>query len=205
MTTFADDLKTALKKNWPGRVVYAKNWRTRGDNWNTGNGRPVGHMHHHTAGAATQSRDPKDPGNKKGANAGVVKWCINPKASHGWCNAVIDRDGTIYIVGAKAQWHAGLGSFAGTRWEKLGIPANAANTRLFGTEVVSKGLKRDFTKAQLQAIDALNVSLREATGWKGFKLRCMNHKDWTTRKNDTLYPWTKWVRRARLAWLTRTR
>ena len=202
---FADDLKSALKKNYTGKVKYAKNWRNRGDKWLTGTHRPVGHLHHHTASAATQSRDPQNKGNQPGANKATVQWVVNPGSDHAWANAVIDRDGTITICGINAQYHAGLGSFGGTRWESLGVAKDMGNRHLWGTELVSQGKTKDLTKAQLKALDALNVSLREACNWNGFKLRCMNHKDWTTRKSDTLYPWKKWVRRSRKAWLLRTR
>ena len=47
---FADDLKRELRKQFPkSQVKFAKNWRTRGDKWATGTGRPVGSLHHHTA------------------------------------------------------------------------------------------------------------------------------------------------------------
>lgn len=201
--SFPDALKNALKASgYPQtKIKYAKNWRTRGDNWNTSTGRPLMVIEHHTAGAATTSTNPNAPGNQKGANAGVVNWCIHPGSSHAWCNAIVDRDGTIYIAGAKAQWHAGLGSFKGTRWEKWGIPKDGANTRTFGVEIVSKGQRKDFTQAQWDAIAVLNCALREAARWDGFKYRIANHKDWASgRKNDTLYPWRKFYRLCKKRW-----
>jgi len=204
---FDDDLKAALRKHFPKeQVKFAKGWRTRGDNWQTPNGRPVASMHHHTAGAATSSTDPAAKGNQTGDNAGVVNWCIAPGQSHGWCNAVCDRDGTIYIVGAKAQWHAGLGTVSGSHWSSLPVKQNMGNVAFFGTEIVSKGTKKDLTKAQKKAMAKLNVALREACGWNGFKYRILNHKDYApARKNDTLYSWRYWLRKSRAAWLTRTR
>jgi len=192
--SFADELKRELRKQFPkDQVKFAKGWRTRGDKWLTGNGRPVGSLHHHTAGGSANR------------NPGVVAWCIAAKQSHGWCNAVIDRDGTVFIVGVNAQWHAGLGSFAGTRWEKLGIGRDMGNRHLWGTELVDPGKGKTITKAQKQAMAKLDVCLRAACGWPGFKLRVMNHKDWTSRKSDTNYSWGYWLRRARAAWLTRAR
>ena len=210
---FDDDLKRALRKNFPkSKVVFGKGWRTRGSSWRTKSGKPVAHLVHHTAGAVTDSRNPKNPGNQKGANAGIVTWCYNYNGNkglpntHGFCNAVIDRDGTVYIVGAKSQWHAGLGAFSGTRWEKLGIPKDQGNTAMFGTEMVSKGLKRDFTKAQMESLNLLNVSLREACDWPGFQYRIMNHRDWAgPRKNDTKYRWQRFVSGARKAWSNRAK
>jgi len=191
---FADELKRELRKQFPkSQVKFTKGWRTRGDKWMSGNGRPVGSLHHHTAGGSGKT------------NPGVIQWCQAPNQSHAWANAAIDRDGTVYIFGANAQWHAGLGSFAGTRWEKLGIPKDTGNRWLFGTELVDPGLKRTLTREQKKAMSKLDVALRNACGWNGFKLRCMNHKDWTNRKNDTKYSWGFWVRRARVAWLARVR
>lgn len=191
---FADDLKAELRKQFPkSQVKFAKNWRTRGDNWGSGTHRPVGSLHHHTAGGSANT------------NPGVVQWCVAPGQSHGWCNAVIDRDGSVTIVGANAQWHAGLGSFGGTRWKVLGVPKDQGNRWLWGTELVDPGKGKTLTKAQKQAMFKLDVCLRAACGWSGFKYRAMNHKDWTSRKSDTCYSWRFWVRHARVAWLRRVR
>ena len=203
---FADDLKAALLKQFPReQVVFVKGWRKRGDEWLTSNKRPEACLHHHTAGAATSSTDPKAKGNQKGDNAGVVSWVINAGDSHAWANMCLDRDGTVYVIGSKAQWHAGLGDFAGTRWSSLQARKDLGNRYLFGVEIVSKGQKKDLTKAQKKAMAKIDVALREAGQWGGFSKRLMNHKDWTSRKSDTLYSWSYWVRKARAAWLVRKR
>jgi len=197
--TYADDLKTALGKFAPGKVTYVKGWRTR----NTGDwrsGTPRMSMMHHTAGAATESTNPTNKGNRKGANNGVVAYCTAAKNSVPYCNAVVDRDGSIYILAAGPVWHAGLGSFSKTRWMLWRIPADSANGYTFGVEIVSKGRKQDFTQKQLDSVAALNCAVRQASKWKGFKYRIANHKDWTTRKIDTLYPWTMFVEQAKKAW-----
>jgi N-acetyl-anhydromuramyl-L-alanine amidase AmpD len=68
-------------------------------------------------------------------------------------------------------------------------------------EIVSKGLKPDFTAAQMQSVDDLNCALRSAAGWTGFKFRIANHKDWAPlRKIDTRYPWEQFVEQAKKAW-----
>lgn len=208
---WAPEFKTALAKHHAGRIVYAAGHLSRGDDWRTNSGLPVGMLVHHTAGAATAIRDPQHKGNQPGANAGVVAFCINKNGargldgSHGFCNAVVDRDGTIVIVGLYAQWHAGVGSFTGTRWNALGVKKDMGNRALFGVEVVSKGAAKDFTVAQLRALDALAVALRESIGWPGFSRRVMNHKDWTGRKTDSRYRWQYFVLRARRAWAIRRR
>jgi N-acetyl-anhydromuramyl-L-alanine amidase AmpD len=155
---------------------------------------------HHTAGAATESTNPTNKGNRKGANAGVVTYCVAKHNSVPYCNAVVDRDGTIYILAAGPVWHAGVGSFKGTRWVLWRIPDNSANGYTFGVEVVSKGRKPDFTAKQIESIDLLNCAVKKASKWIGFKYRIANHKDWTTRKIDTRYPWETFVEGAKAAW-----
>lgn len=199
---FDKRLKDELKHYAPGRVKYVKGWRIR----NTGRWRGKGHVptmviHHHTAGAVTASTNPKHKGNQPGANNGVVNYCIARHNSVPYCNAVVDRDGTIWILAAYPVWHAGMGDFTGTRWERWGIPRNAANSWTFGVEVISKGRTRDFTRQQKIALRRLDCALRAASGWSGFKFRIANHKDWAPkRKIDTKYPWGYFRRGAAKAW-----
>jgi hypothetical protein len=199
---FDKKLEKALDHYAPGRVKYVKGWKTRRTGLWRGKKRvPEMIMHHHTAGAATSSTNPKHKGNQPGANNGVVNYCIARHNSVPYCNAVVDRDGTIFITAAYPVWHAGKGDFTGTRWERLGIGRNEANSYTFGVEVVSKGAKRDFTLQQKIALRRLDCALREASGWKGFKYRIANHKDWAPdRKVDTRYPWQYFRRGAVKAW-----
>lgn len=197
---FEDHLKNALLENFPkDRITFVKGWRKRNTgNWRGPKGMPVALVHHHTAGARTDSKDPDHPGNKKGANSGVVNYCIQKNNSVPYCNFVADRDGHLYVLAAGPVWHAGLGDFPKrSRFAKLRVPRNQGNSYMAGVEIVSKGLKRDFTKMQLDCIDRLNVSLLEATGWKGFWRRTPNHKSWAPkRKIDTRYSDHKWRKRA---------
>ncbi|MDP1877968.1 MAG: hypothetical protein Q8M17_10495 [Actinomycetota bacterium] len=203
------EFRHELAKQHDGRIVYCRGVLDRGDPWLTSTGLPVGHLHHHTAAAVTASRDRRHKGNKPGANSGIVAFCINQHGgkglpnTHGFCNQVNDRDGSIFIVGAHAQWHAGLGDFTGTRWARLGIRKDMGNRALWGTENVSKGLSEDFTAAQLEANAATDVALRITLGWRTFPVRLMNHKDWTTRKIDTRYPALMWADLAVDAWQDR--
>jgi len=195
MSAFENRLKESLARYAPGRVKYVKGWRKRNTGkWRGKRGVPVMVIEHHTAGAATSSTNPKHKGNQPGANNGVVNYCIARHNSVPYCNAVVDRDGTIWILSGGPVWHAGRGDFSGTRWDRWGIPTNAANSYTFGVEIISKGAKKDFTKQQKIAIRRLNCALREAACWPGFKYRIANHKDWTSRKIDSRYPW-QWYRR----------
>lgn len=193
--SFDKDLRAALTKYAPGQVKYVSGWKKRNTGkWRSKSGVPVMVIEHHTAGAATESVNPDHKGNQPGANNGVVKYCEARNNSVPYCNAVVDRDGTIWILAAGPVWHAGMGSFDGTRWDHLQIPDNGANGYTFGVEIISKGRKQDYTAKQITAIRRLNCALREACGWKGFKYRIANHKDWAPkRKIDTKYPW-EWFR-----------
>ena len=182
---FPERLQDACNKYLgKANVEFAAKWDTRGDAWNS-DGKPVMVMWHHTA----------------GVGSGVRDWVINRNGTHAYANAFIARDGKVTICGAKAQWHAGLGSFAGTRWRKWGIPKDMANRYTFGVEVESWGKKKDFTDAQWKSIHLLSCALRESARWDGWKYRHANHKDWAKgRKSDTLYSWRRFYRGAKRVW-----
>lgn len=143
---------------------------------------------HHTAAAATDSTNPRNPGNLKGANAGVIEY-IQHKFEVPAANNTLDRDGRVYLHSAYPVWHAGIGSFHGKPpWSKLGIPDNQGNDFMAGVEVMSKGLKRDWTAAQQDSLVFLLRAWRDAAGWDDIGLlRRPRHRDWTTRKIDTKY------------------
>jgi hypothetical protein len=189
---FAIRLERQLKKRLAGRVTFMKDWRKqRTVRWQGKNHLPVALMLHHTAGAATDSTNPSHPGNRPGANQGIINYIQNnfrvPAA-----NFTLDRDGTVYVHSAYPVWHAGVGSFKGkSPWSIFGIPDNAANNWVLGVEIVSKGRKKDFTRAQIRSLRLLQQSCGIAASWpKGKRLatvRHPRHRDWTTRKIDILY------------------
>lgn len=191
---FAWRLKTNLKKRIPGgRVVFMRGWtKNYTGPWLGVGGLPVALVLHHTAGAATESTDPKHPGNQKGANSGVVNFVQNhykvPAA-----NFTLDRDGTVYVHACRPIWHAGLGSFAGqVPWNALGVRTNQGNRYMLGVEIVSKGRKKDFTKAQIEALKELQEACGRAARWPARKSRAKvrrpRHKDWAPRrKPDIIY------------------
>jgi len=185
---WAKTLEVALRQRLGDKVVFIDDWdKVRRKPWPR-KGVPVALMVHHTAGAATSSRDPNHPGNRKGANAGIVNFVQNhykvPAA-----NFTLDRDGTVYVHSAWPVWHAGRGSFKGVKpYDRLGINDNLGNDYMLGVEVVSKGLKRDFTKAQKVSLGKLANACKDAAGWKGFYRRLPNHKTWApNRKIDSRY------------------
>ena len=186
-----------------GRVVLMSGHTERHRGWPGGAPRAV--MLHWTAGAATSADDPAHPGNRKGANGGVVAWCHHPSATYPYCNLTVDRDGTVYVNTAHGSaWHSGEGSFRGTRYERLGIGSNSAHLYTLGVEIVDKGTGNGtITRAQWEAVSAILVAARAAAGWGGFRYRVPDHSAWApTRKVDiySRYDHEQVLARARAAW-----
>jgi len=190
--TYATDMRAALiDRLGKNGVVFLEKWNreTRGIGWKGEGGVPVALMCHHTAGAATDSTNPKHPGNQKGANAGQVTY-VNTHWSSPASNFVLDRDGTVYVTTLFPCWHSGVGSFKGVKgFDSLGVPDNQFHDYGLGVEIVSKGLKKDFTLAQKRALGRLANAAKDASGWPGTVKRLPNHRTWAgNRKSDTLYP-----------------
>lgn len=178
---YHDRLKTALLdqlgKDW---VVFMPRWDVqRRVPWQGKGGKPSALMLHHTAACN---------GNATGANAGIITF-IQGHYEVPAANVTLDRDGTCYIHSAYPIWHAGIGTFKGKApWSALGIRADTANDHVAGVEIMSKGLKKDFTVAQQDSLVFLLRAFRDASGWDSIGLlRRPQHKDWTTRKIDTRY------------------
>lgn len=189
---FHSSLKKALNSALPGKVVYLKGWsKKQRVNWAGTPALPVALLLHHTAAAATDSTNPNAKGNQKGANNGVINYIQNhfkvPAA-----NFTLDRDGTVYVHSAYPVWHAGVGSFKNKDpWRVLGIPNDMGNDYMLGVEIMSKGLKKDFTSAQKKSLALLQEACGQAAKWPELKrtstVRHPRHKDWTKRKIDILY------------------
>jgi hypothetical protein len=187
--TYAESLRKALiTQLTPSWITFMSNWdQVRSTPWR-GGGKPAAIVLHHTAAAATSSVNPGNPGNQRGANDGVINFIQNHYAVPA-ANFTLDRDGRVYVHAAYPIWHAGLGSFTGKApWKSLGIPDNLGNNYMLGVEVMSKGLKKDWTVAQQDTLVFLMRACRDASGWSNIGLlRRPQHKDWTTRKIDTKY------------------
>jgi len=172
------------------KVVFMKNWKKNytGD-WLGPKKRPVALVLHHTAGAATTSTNPNNPGNKKGANDGVIRY-VQTNYPVPAANFTLDRDGTVYVHAAYPIWHAGRGEFGkDTVWNEFKIPRDMGNRYMLGVEIVSRGLEPDFTEAQKKSLVALQKACGQASGWPNCtKLYHPRHKDWApTRKIDIKY------------------
>lgn len=188
---YAVALKGNLDRRLPGKVVYMPKWSTasRKIDWRARGKKPNALLLHHTAGAATDSTDPKHKGNQKGANAGIINF-VQSHYPVPAANFTLDRDGTVYVHSAYPVWHAGLGDFKGQEpWNRLGIFKDAGNDYMLGVEIVSKGVKKDYTAAQQESLVALMAAVGAASGWDGYNLlRHPRHKDWAPRRKvDIVY------------------
>jgi hypothetical protein len=188
--SFPNHLKKALDSRLKGQVRYMRDWtRVRTGAWKGSGALPVGLVLHHTAGAATDSTDPKHPGNRTGANNGVVNFVQN-KYQVPAANFTLDRDGTVYVHSAFPVWHAGVGTFVGRPpWSSFGIPRDDANRWMLGVEVISKGRKKDFTQAQIDSLVQLIRACRDAAEWNHTGTKYLpRHRDWAPgRKVDIVY------------------
>ena len=191
--TFHADLKKALIAEFgKENVTFMRGWDSqhRGFGWKRG-GLPLALMAHHTAGAATDSTDPKHKGNSKAADESQAKYVqnMNPSGTPG-ANFTLGRSGHLWVHAAYPCWHSGAGSFKGKKpYDTLRVPDNCAADYLMGVECVSKGAKRDFTAKQKDGFGKLARATQKAAGWKGFVKRLPNHKTWAgNRKVDTRYP-----------------
>lgn len=88
-----------------------------------------------------------------------------------FCNALIDRDGTLHILSWGACWHSG----AGGPWNGV-AGKDSLHLVAWGTEVEDRGQYESFTYAQLETLGRLNAALVSL----GVPARNeINHRDWT--------------------------
>lgn len=189
---FASRFKKALVAQLGDRVVFQKKWSVqRRGPWRGYRKMPDALMLHHTAAAATESTDPRNKGNQRGANDNVIRY-IQTHYEVPAANFTLDRDGTVYVHSVWPVWHAGKGSFKRKKpWDIFSCPDDMGNDFFLGVEIMSKGRKKDFTKAQKESLKALQEACGVACGWPASgrrgTVRHPRHKDWTERKIDILY------------------
>ena len=174
--------------------VQNVNWRSGWKNtWHGmaswGHGVPVALMLHHTAGAQTESADPKHPGNQSKADDGVANFVWRHPQFHSPASQfTLRRSGQLDVNAYLPCYHAGLGDFKGTEWAPLSIPKDSANRFLMGVEIVSKGHQDDLTDAQWDTLATLVTALNGLAGWNDTStLRLPRHRDWAPgRKSDII-------------------
>ena len=189
MAVSAEQFKKALDNSGID-LEWMSGWKNTWhgmSSWKGKNGNPVALLLHHTAGASTESTDPKHKGNQCSADNGQVKFVNrHPDFNSPASQYTLRRCGKLAINAYKPCYHAGKGDFKGSQWSGLGIPKDSANSYLMGIEIVSKGLKNDLTQAQWVTLAKLAATLQKLYGWKDTSTYYFpRHKDWApTRKVD---------------------
>ncbi|MGW7359481.1 peptidoglycan recognition protein family protein [Streptomyces sp. NPDC054802] len=173
----ADQLVNALRGEGL-RVIEHRSWRTHNRNHQGPWGPMHGVMIHHTVTAGTQSS---------------VDLCYGGHSSlpGPLCHGVIDKDGTVYLVGNGRANHAGLGDDDVLRAvinESSTLPAdNEANTdgnrHFYGFECVNLGDGKDpWPAAQLEAIEKAAAAICRAHRWNHRSV--IGHLEWQPGKVD---------------------
>ena len=176
----ADQLLKALRAKGL-RVVEHRSWRTHNRN-HMGLWGPVhGVMLHHTVSSGTTSS---------------VELCYNGHASlpGPLCHGVIDKAGTIHLVGNGRANHAGSGDGDVLRAiidERELPPDNQADTdgnrHFYGFECINLGNGKDpWPAAQIDAMVKAAAAICEAHGWS--ERSVLAHAEWQPGKIDPLGP-----------------
>lgn len=168
-------------------VRYVPDWDSRRIDPYNGNSDFHGIMLHHTAGTNS------------------LRWICygNQYAPVRAAHFLIARDGTVHVCSGVGAYHAG----AGGPWRFPGrppvtIPRNGGNSRLYGIEIESLGRTANIdgtpggmTVEQVVSTALLSAALLNAMRRGAASLpvsRVIRHRDWTTRKIDTLQELEWW-------------
>ncbi|MGW2961768.1 peptidoglycan-binding protein [Streptomyces sp. NPDC001220] len=173
----ADKFMSVLKNAGLG-VVEHGGWRTHNRNQH-GNWGPVnGVMIHHT-GAYSSEDD-------------MVELCRTGynDLPGPLCHGVIDRSGTIHLVGYGRTNHAGMGDtdvLLAVIAEKVNLPSdNEADTdgnrHFYGFECINTGTGQAWPSAQLDAMARAAAAVCKAHGWNEHSV--IGHKEWQPGKID---------------------
>lgn len=172
----ADRFLSVLKHAGLGVIEHGK-WRTHNRNTH-GNWGPVnGVMIHHTGPYSSE--------------ADMVELCrVGYQDLPGpLCHGVIDRSGTIHLVGYGRTNHAGMGDtdvLLAVIAEKTSLPRdNEADTdgnrHFYGFECINTG-EQPWPSAQLDAMARAAASVCRAHGWNEHSV--IGHKEWQPGKPD---------------------
>ncbi|CAM5468983.1 peptidoglycan-binding protein [Streptomyces aurantiogriseus] len=172
----ADQFLAVLKRSGV-RVVEHGNWRTHNRNHKGAWGPVHGVMVHHTGPHATESA--------------MVELCRTGYTSlpGPLCHGVIDRSGTVHLVGYGRANHAGSGDddvLEAVIAEKPLTPDNEANTdgnsHFYGFECINTGGGQTWPEVQLDAMHKVSAALCQAHGWS--ERSVIGHKEWQPGKPD---------------------
>ncbi|MEU3432397.1 N-acetylmuramoyl-L-alanine amidase [Streptomyces sp. NPDC006863] len=172
----ADRLLKALRDEGL-HVLEHRSWRTNNRNHKGPWGPTHGVMIHHTVTSGTSNS---------------VELCYNGHSAlpGPLCHGVIDKDGTIHLVGNGRANHAGLGDDDVLRAviaEKALPPDNEANTdgnrHFYGFECINLGNGKDpWPAAQLEAIERAAAAICRAHNWD--ERSVIGHLEWQPGKID---------------------
>ncbi|WP_236244213.1 peptidoglycan-binding protein [Streptomyces sp. CC210A] len=172
----ADQFLAVLKKSGV-RVVEHGSWRTHSRDHKGAWGPVHGIMVHHTGPYSTE--------------AGMVELCRTGYTSlpGPLCHGVIDRSGTVHLVGYGRTNHAGAGDDDVLRAviaEQPLPPDNETNTdgnrHFYGFECINTGGGQAWPEAQLDAMHKVSAALCRAHGWTARSV--IAHKEWQPGKPD---------------------
>ncbi|MBC9717801.1 peptidoglycan-binding protein [Streptomyces sp. TRM66268-LWL] len=173
----ADKFLSVLKNAQLGVVEHGK-WRSHNRN-SHGNWGPVnGVMIHHTGGYSSEED--------------MVELCRTGynDLPGPLCHGVIDRSGTVHIVGYGRTNHAGMGDtdvLLNVIGESENLPHdNEADTdgnrHFYGFECINTGRGQTWPSAQLDAMARAAAAVCEAQGWNEHSV--IGHKEWQPGKTD---------------------
>ncbi|MBZ4320624.1 peptidoglycan-binding protein [Streptomyces huiliensis] len=186
----ADHLLAALRAEGV-TVVEVGDWRTHNRDHKGAWGPVNGIVIHHTASSGTRDS---------------VDLCYDgyDELPGPLCHGVIDKEGTVHLVGNGRTNHAGLGDgdvltavVGETALPRPTAMDTDGNARFYGFECVNEGDGRDpWPAAQLDAIERAAAAICRAHGWTAASV--IGHKEWTNQKIDPL-GFTMDALRARIA------
>ena len=186
-------IRRMLEEGLGDKIVFNKRWNQTFKPSQWAKGKPFGLITHHTAGAATDSDVSGAKGNRKGDNAGQIKFVeSHPDFNSPASQMTLDRDGTVYVNCLGPTYHAGKSdpnNWKGSKWQKdSGCGTDAGNSYYMGVECVSKGQKKDFTPEMKESLGRLINVLADIFDWDDLELAHLNHKTYAgPRKVDTKY------------------
>ncbi|WP_328329601.1 MULTISPECIES: peptidoglycan-binding protein [unclassified Streptomyces] len=172
----ADSLVGALTAEGV-RIVEYGDWRNHNRNTKGPWGPVNGVVIHHTVTSGTD---------------GSVALCYNGDSElpGPLCHGVIDKDGTVHLVGNGRANHAGSGDddVLTAVINETALPApdednTDGNARFYGFECINLGDGSDpWPEAQLEAIARVSAAICRAHGWHAASV--IGHLEWTDKKID---------------------
>ncbi|MEV0260911.1 peptidoglycan-binding protein [Streptomyces sp. NPDC050617] len=172
----ADQFVAALRAEGV-TVVEVGDWRDHNRNHKGAWGPVNGVIIHHTVTSGTQSS---------------VDLCYDgyDELPGPLCHGVIDKAGTVHLVGNGRANHAGSGdsSVLNAVVRESGLPRPTkndtdGNVRFYGFECINLGDGDDpWPAAQLEAIERVSAAICRAHGWGSGSV--IGHKEWTNTKID---------------------